>query len=135
MQMCVHVFGEAYESYSARTEEADGGSRLAAILFTTTMSLCGCCSHQQRALMGRADRLPLGWILQRRDNGEQFMFGGGVGGGSYYSTSDDVRLPPHAEQDGQRYALGRGQRLSCFRAQIPNKKFLVAKPLYLEGHF
>lgn len=39
------------------------------------------------------------------------------------------------ETGRQRYTLGKVQRLSCFDAKIPNKKFLVAKPLYLEGHF
>lgn len=34
-----------------------------------------------------------------------------------------------------RYTLRKGQRLSCLDARIPNKKFLIAKSLYLQGHF
>lgn len=47
-----------------------------------------------------ADPFPLGWILQRRDNGGQFVCLDG----------DDVRLPPllyrQEEPDRQRYAEG-----------------------------
>lgn len=39
------------------------------------------------------------------------------------------------ETSRQRYTLWKVGRLSCFDAQIPNKNFPPAKPLYLEGHF
>lgn len=39
MQMCIHVFGEACESYFACAEEADGGSRSEPIVFTATSGL------------------------------------------------------------------------------------------------
>lgn len=79
------------------------------------------CSRQRRALPGPADRLRL---LLRGDNG-----------GGARDEQPPARLLRQEEPGRQRHALGKGQRLSRFHAQIPNKKFPVAKLLYLEGHF
>lgn len=63
---------------------------------------------------------------------KKFMLHVGVHG----MSSRPPARPLRQEEPGRRrLTLGRGQRLSCFHAQIPNKKFPVAKLLYLEGHF